>query len=425
MQLHHEILCCVDTFVCETYISCELFKRGSMNKRGAKGSGAAALVAIIAGLLLLYILFIPESYRNEILSGDGSGLGGQTGGISGGTKVILLQETPRKLTEQRDQPIQHNLPSIHLRADFVGQEIVKVNKVHPEQGAFAGRPDNFGFRIENPEGVKNVLLSFTKTAGRGNIRILVNHEAVFEGKIDQPTMTPITIPTGLLSRENTIEFVVDGPGILFWRTNYYDLENVRVTANVREELLREASTSFILTDSDLQSIEKGSLRFLPDCLQAEVGRITVTMNGGVLVDVLPVCGDLYRKEFFPDRLIAGENELTFQVDKGVYLVDNIVIMLETKEPQFKTYYFEMDDKQMRDLSRLDVEALLKLEFASPEFKNLKAYVNGHTVFADVEGRSFSENVERFLKLGTNAVQLVPSGQDVDVVRLDLRIEETN
>ena len=85
-------------------------------KRGqSSGAGAAGLVAVIAGLIVLYILFLEPSEREELLDTD-----------SDGNKIsdrdseeaeiikILLDEEPGRLDYLKDDEFEINIPSFNL-----------------------------------------------------------------------------------------------------------------------------------------------------------------------------------------------------------------------------------------------------------------------------------------------------------------------
>ena len=70
-------------------------------RNGQSGSGAATLVAVIALLIVLYILFLPPDVRKDLLEEESDGPGG-TGTGSGRVVTNLLTDHPGRL-EQIDK----------------------------------------------------------------------------------------------------------------------------------------------------------------------------------------------------------------------------------------------------------------------------------------------------------------------------------
>ena len=69
-----------------------------MEKRGQSGTGAATLVLIIGGLIILYILFLPADVREELLEGNDS----EDGRFDGEENLTLIHEEPHILVTGLD-----------------------------------------------------------------------------------------------------------------------------------------------------------------------------------------------------------------------------------------------------------------------------------------------------------------------------------
>src|SRR3990172_8136928 len=80
-------------------------------KAQASGTGAAALVAIIGGLIVIYILVLPPAEREKILSDqEGTSIGGAKTKVTAKINETLLVETPGRLDFLEEEEIEHLVP---------------------------------------------------------------------------------------------------------------------------------------------------------------------------------------------------------------------------------------------------------------------------------------------------------------------------
>ncbi|MBD3259696.1 hypothetical protein GF371_03640 [Candidatus Woesearchaeota archaeon] len=396
------------------------------DRRGTvTGSGAAAFVALLAAVIILYMLLVPPEYREEILGPVVPGEeepGVITPGGEPVTEVEILSKVPGRLDKLATPSLTVPLDSVVLFSDVESKKIGEATSVFAQNSLLSEETDAIRFNVLDPVNTQNVLLTFKAKKSKGRIVIKLNGNVVFNDIITQPTITPIPIPTEYLQKQNLMEFRVAGPGWKFWSTNEYLLENVQIVGDVKDVSHLEAKTRFILDSNDLLNTKKARIQFVPNCAPGEAGPLELYINDQMIEKATPLCGDLQRTEFLPQKLKTGENTLTFKTDAGSYIIDQILLTFVFREPVIPTYYFEIEEEDLDEL--LDSEdkyADLELEFVGPEFKNLDVYINGHTIHIDEKGTSFNMNIEEFLIYGTNAIKLYPRSRNIDVTSLNIKV----
>ena len=418
----------------EIYIYPKRFNFNMKSKRGEGKGTIAPLILLITLLLVLYVIMLPEDLRNELLDepNDGVDIDNLTGTTPRDNSIsdaiineeILLRKNPGRLDKLDFRQVKNTLPAVSLFSETSDEEFAYSRNIYVENSLFSEIADKMSFKLDNPSNHKNLLLSFNANQRSGRLVITLNGQVIFNDELTQPTVEPIKLSVGMLQNDNLLEFRVSSAGGRFWRTNSYALDNVKVTGQEIDTSTLGSSTNFVVLDDDWQNTETVLLRFIPECNQANVGRLDVSINAESVFSQVPVCGDLQAIEFAKDRLKVGNNQLSLKSSSGKYIVDGIEIIQSLRQPTNPTYYFEMDTEEIKDLLRLnDIALNLYLQFADDEFHNLDVFVNGHVIHIDEKKNRFVWNIEPFLFAGTNAIKLIPRSKDIDVVEMVLQFEK--
>ena len=318
-----------------------------MRKKGQETTTAGGLVAIIAGLLILYILFLPQDARDELL-GNSAGSSGGSGSSGGGIvpkdteTEIIFTSSPGKIDYTSVDEMDYDIQAFTLYASTGAKELEKINDFYIRNGWFDKKTKSASFGADDPENTDNVVLSMVSKIRKGVLQIKLNGEIVYENQMGSANPEPIALKSRYLERINELEFSVSGVGIQFWTTNEYSFENVKILADVTDISRQSSKNTFYITEEEMANIEKAKLRFIPDCSQNEVGLLTVEINGKQLFSKLPDCGNANVFDMSPGNLNLGKNTVIFTTDMGVYLIDRIQIQTELEESESPTYYFELD-----------------------------------------------------------------------------------
>ena len=390
-------------------------------KKAQGGVNAAILVAVIAGLIILYILFLPAEERESLLENKTVK---KTSTDDEEEEGLLLSVFPNRL-EESSEVEDKDIPNIFLFETTNAKELESINPFIVRKGWFDEKTKIETFSMNSLETTDNVILSFKAKKHDGTLTIKLNGEVVFENSIGQETVAPISLKKDLLKEDNTLDFAVSSVGLRFWKTNEYSLEDIKIIGDITDRSKQESRNIFTLTSKDLANIEEANLRFVPYCKSvAEVGTLDITLNDRNLFSAVPVCDDSYKQSIPIGLLDAGENKIIFKTARGSYSVEQIKIEFDEKEVEKKVYFFETNQSQIDDIEDGDKDAILRLEFVDDEEnKRADININDHFITLDDDERIFTRNINDIIEEGNNFIEIRPRTR-LDIVELSIKLEDT-
>lgn len=389
----------------------------NFRKAQATGGSAALLVAIIAAMILLYILFLPPEERAKILDGTDT----KTGIITSNTS-ILLKENPGRLDLLKKRTLEHKIASFNLLSVTESELIKDLNTVYAEKSVFSEKPITLQFDINNVENMDNVILSFMTKQASGRLTIILNGNVISDASHDEGTNSdPIKISKNLLSKTNTITFQVSSPGVLFFKTNKYELTNVRIYGDVTDISGLTNTQNIFLTEQEDNFLEKGTLTFMPGCEQLDASKLSVYLNEQELYSGIPTCDFPIKLEISPGRLLSGENKVKFTSDKGSFNIDQATFISNLKELVHPTYYFEVSENLYKHILNNSVDVNMTVTFvSSSNFEDVEVELNGRKFSIDNKKRIYNQNIDGYLREENNAITLRPLDGAVEVVELKVQ-----
>src|SRR3990167_3610773 len=137
-------------------------------KKSQTGINAAVLVAIIAGLIILYILFLPSVEREELLEGEV-----KKSKAASEEENILLKEFPGRLDIIKDIE-DKTIPNVFLFETTDAKELEKINPFIVRNGWFDKKTKTVTFNVEDLESTDNVILTFSAKKHDGILAIKLN-----------------------------------------------------------------------------------------------------------------------------------------------------------------------------------------------------------------------------------------------------------
>ena len=391
-------------------------------KRGQSGGGAAGLVAIIAGLIIVYILFLEPTERAELLGDD------EDNGLDTTRDdeeiIVLLDEDPGRLDYLKGDDFEIDIPSFKLYKTTNAQEIEVFNDFSVRKGWFDEKIVEKGFSIDNLENSDNIILSFSIRKHSGVLSVDLNGNNIYESLITTQNIEPIKLRKSYLNDGvNNLKFSVDGVGLAFWSTNEYNFEGVKIIGDVTDISRQKTKNIFTIEPWKYNNLERSTLKFNPDCRQNEVGVLDVMINNINIFSGVPDCGMLNRYEIPVGALDAGINNVIFMTNKGSYLIDLIKVDLELEELSSPLYWFEVSEGQMRNITDDISDVNLTLKFVDDdENKELDINVNGHMRRVDQEDPFYEKNINSWVEEGRNYVKLIPK-TTVDIVSIQIELIE--
>jgi len=390
-------------------------------RKSQGGINAAILIAVIAGLIILYIVFLPDAEREALLEDEN--INKVTG--QDDDEDVLLREFLGRIDVVEDIK-DKIIPNVFLFETTNAKELDRINPFIVRNGWFdkSGKAVNFG--IDDLENTDNVILSFKADKHEGILTIKLNNEKIYENDIETETVSPIRLKNNLLSSSNTLEFSVSSVSYRFWKTNDYSLEDIRIIGDITDKSKQESENVFTLTGTEMFNIEMSDLRFVPYCGSvAKVGVLEIFINNRNVFSGVPVCEDPYRQPIPLSILNAGENRIVFKTNKGSYSVEQIKVEFEEKDIQEYVFFFEVNQTQMDDINSRDKESILTVEFVDGR-RNKRAdlNINDRLSTIDEDGRIFTKNLDRFIEEGNNFIEIRPRTKlDIVEIRVEIRDKE--
>jgi len=386
----------------------------------AQALNAAILVAVVAGLIILYILFLPDAEREALL--ENKSIDKRTSGDEEDEEV-LLRVFPGRL-DIVEEIEDERIPNVFLFETTNAEELEKINPFITRNGWFDTKIKTVSFDMDNLENTDNIILSFKVKKHKGILTIKLNNQPIFESEIETETVAPISLNKGLLNDKNTLEFSVSPVSFKFWRTNEYSFENMKIIGDITDRTKQESRNVFTLTGTDLFNIEEANLRFVPYCGNvADVGLLEISINGRNIFSAVPVCEDPYRQPLPIGVLNSGENRIIFKTNKGSYSVEQIKIEFEEEDIKTNIYYFEVNQSILDEIDDGDKNAILTIEFVDDdENKRADLNINDRLSSIDDDDRTFTKNLNDFLEEGNNFIELRPRTR-LEVVELRVELEE--
>jgi hypothetical protein len=239
----------------------------------------AALVALITLTIVVYMLLLPPDERVKLLENDSANESYYSNGEV--VERLVFKESPRTLDKVSFDEFEHYIPSINLFARTDAEVLKEADSLYAKNGMFDRKSDSFEFSINDLDTTDNVMISFNVKKARGVLTIRVNGNVVLNKEITKPS-EKISVEKSMLDYENKVEVSVNDVGWAFWKTNEYSLENIMVTADITDVSNQESKNVFTLTKEEKENLERAVLKFFPDCIAGEVGKLDVFINKLVL-----------------------------------------------------------------------------------------------------------------------------------------------
>ncbi len=392
-----------------------LTSTGSRSAQG--GMNAAILVAIIAGLIILYIIFLPTAEREKlIIEGKDKTATAEEG------SNLLLKVNPGLLSTTSGLEDEKSIPNAFLVETTNAKELEKINPFIVRNGVFDKREKKIEFQLDDPDNIDNVVLSFTAKKRKGILAIKLNGASIFENELTSEITEPVKLGKSLLDKSNTLEFSISSVGWQFWSTNEYSIENAKIIGDITDTSKQQSTNIFTITQNEFSSMERGTLKFIPYCSNVnELGTLDIFVNNKKLFSAVPVCDNSYKQSIPKTVLNEGENNIVFKTNKGSYSVEQVRIALEFKEPAIKTYYFEVSKDNFDSIISGGKDAELAIKFVDDgKEKMAKLDVNGKPETVQTKKNLFTKIINSKISEGNNYVRLEPF-EDLEIVELKIEI----
>jgi hypothetical protein len=382
-------------------------KRLAISRKAQDAGAAASLIAIIGLLVVFYLLFVPPSFRDQILEGNETDA--DVAGASDEPVPAILRASPGTLSPISTEEIEHNIPTVQLYSKTKSQVIETKPNAYAKTSVFGQTPTDMYFVIDDIENTDDVLLSFLSDKHKGSLLIYVNGNEVYNSEITKANPEPVTIPKRMLVEgNNKITFIAGSVGMAFWRVNKHQMSNLQVTASIKDVSQQMSRNVFVVSATEKTNVKRAILRFSPDCIRGKTGKLNVLINTHSIFYSVPDCGGRVAIEFSPDVFREGENSITFESDEGSYLIDLVRITSELKEVIQPAYYFEIKESVMDDIHDGKANLYLRITFTDDnEQKSALLNINGRETNLYQDEREYEKNINDYVIEGNNAIKIEP------------------
>lgn len=396
-----------------------------MNIRGQDAGPVAVFVFVLALFIVLYVLFIPESAREELL--DINGGGSSSGGTRPDTKLIveLLDEVPGQLTPEGRTTFDYAFPSVTLFHETDAGVIKRENSFILRNSWTTKQEKEVSFSVKDPSNTDNVILSFQAPVRRGILQISLNGKVIYEQRVRGENSDPVYIESANLNEGlNSLKFSVSSVGIRFWSSNQYEISNMQIVGDVTDLSKQDASNTFHIPIAR-SNIDQVRLRFVPECDRRDAGIFTININSMQAYRAVPDCASLNTLLVPPSFLSTGVNNIQFITEGGTYIVDRVRLTTELREKTHPTYFFTIDDELFDNITSEDYIVNMTLTFLRPEDRPIDVRVtinqDNYGVFQP-DKQVYSRDISSSIEEGSNAIRLV-ANEVTDIISLTVRVEE--
>ncbi|MBT5021592.1 hypothetical protein HON01_02125 [Candidatus Woesearchaeota archaeon] len=388
-----------------------------ISRKAQDGTKAATLVAVIALLIIFYLLFIPPHVRQEILEGNSTD--SDSDSYSGSNKTLLL-ENPGTLTSLSTKEITHSIPALTIFATQDAQVLDTQSSLTAKKSWFSDTSAEFTFVIQDLTHTENLLLTFVSKIHEGNMRITLNGKDIFNQEITKENPDPVVVPKKYVAQgANKLEFFTESVGWQFWKVNKHTLENLQITGDITDITQQQSKNIFIVSATEKNNLKRGRLIFTPQCELGVTGKLQALVNNHLVYEAIPDCGYALGVEFAPDILRNGENQIVFKTEKGNYIVELIKIKSELKEIVQPVYFFDLDEDEFDDVEDDSDDIYLKITFVDDnEQKEGRININGVETNIYQRDRVYKKKINDYLIEGNNAIKIIPD-EILQIVELEV------
>lgn len=321
-----------------------------LNKSGESTTiFSAILVFVIALVLIIYVMSIPPSDRQNLLNNNakpnydvttGANVPGQS---TSEFETDYFFKGPGLVEEvDTDSKKEHSLPAVNLRTKINSIIFIEDPAFFVRESISDSYTRSIPFVIDDLDSISDIYYTFLAKKNVGVLTISLNGNIIYQGDMDSLNFAPRKLSKYMLKKNNVLEFKVNDVGLLFWRTNEYILEDFKLFGNKMETSAQSSFVTFDLGNSEFEFMKTAKLKFYPDCKQQVVNNLEIYINDDLVMDQIPDCGILNIFDIPKGSLNEGYNSLTFSTQKDSYLIDRLQVVTSLKDNDDLIYYFDLE-----------------------------------------------------------------------------------
>ncbi len=374
-----------------------------MKFKKAQGT-VSGLVILIGVLIVLYVLLLPPCDKCELLNTECPSYCEEELEDN-----ILLSVSPGEIFYSDE--ITHTINSVNLFLNYE-PEIKEFSDQLEVSKSWVGSLDReFNFKVEELEDLDSAYLSFIVMKSKGNLYIYLNDKQIFSGKLSPGDFETVSLPLEYLEENNKLSLYVNPPGIFFWVKNEYVLKDFELNSEFVKLHSREGR-SFSFSSEEKNFLDESNLEYSVYCtsLEEEFANLKIYLNEKQISSETISCVSEDRSvELNEEDFLVGKNSLTFLIDRGNFLINDIVVVNELDREAYPSYSFDLDSKE-------DKTFMISLSFESEDLNILNFKINNKLISIETYDSVFERDVTSFVKVGENNIELI-SDQALEINEL--------
>src|SRR3989344_1201179 len=220
-----------------------------MKKSQTQAGSIAVLIVLIALFMALYLLFLPQKERLELLGENQTNETGtqRTQGQGTLTQGLLLSQSPGSLKPFEKDTNTHDIDAVNLYVRAEPITIDLANSLTISKSLFSENKRELRFNIDDLNNLDQVTLFFLVNNAKGNLIISLNDVEIYNNKAQG--LKSVTLPVDLIQKTNKLTFTVSSPGFNIFAKNSYTLSEIKVRESFEITNTKEQRT-FTLTASE-------------------------------------------------------------------------------------------------------------------------------------------------------------------------------
>ncbi len=379
------------------------------------GATVASLIGVITIILLFYIIFLPPSEREKLL-----------------TEERLIDQIEGRNIFFQEQ----TFPSLHL---FETEEAIIADTINPfriKKTIFWEEQKNKTTYLSDPENIKRLILTFQAPARKGILNIWFNGVHLYRNQLLQETAEPVEIPIQLIKQKNDLIFTVEGNLL---QKKEYEITDAKLIADVAEKKKLKSETSFVISREEMNNVEKLKFRFFARCTQKNTGQLIIKINEKIAFKQTPTCGRENIINIARQELKVGRNIMKVELESGELTIEGAVLSpTRTMDYSYniyeRDYYYDAYRDLYRDgvkrftLGRLTYEEILDgrknvemiIRFSERGNNRAEIDVNGRILRADQTNIIYARDISSLAEEGTNTIRIISTTTPIESIDVDIR-----
>ncbi|MCX6711910.1 MAG: hypothetical protein NT139_02650 [Candidatus Woesearchaeota archaeon] len=428
-------------------------------KRGQSSGGPiATLILIIGGAFLVYLMLLPSEDRNQ-LTGFEDNTSSHTnclndcsstyedckydcdssscredclneyrdcrdicGNDNNGEIVYrnLLSESPGVVFPFERNTTTQDFNSVRLFSNIKTENIFLSSRTTISKSLFKNDYKSFTFDLSDLENINKLSLFFNVISGKGSLIIQINGKEIYNGEVSSSSL-PIEIPKSYLTAHNLLELSTSSYVL---GSSSYDIKDLQLIKKYKVENKKE-SRYFVLSSTEKDNIQKATLKYFVNCMSLnKEGILKISLNNRVVSMYMIVCdaGEI-DVEVDSSYFVSGRNTLTFEIDEGDYVIEDLQLDRKLEKSYYPKYYFSIQEDEFNDIKDNILNVKLKLDMINDkDVKRATFLINDNRAFMDTTKDKFEVDISDLIVEGENYIRIVPR-DEFEITNLDVSLKE--